>query len=155
MVGKLGGDFHWPAPTEMDNVKDYIDWDYIYKSQEYPPPRLAPHISTLHRNAILIDGTYPRRIHTNASKWCSCILTGSQIWCVPLGRWATLGELQRLQGFKNFTLATSPFQMKKQIGNSMSVNVVSAILNEILDPLYDTIKRPIYIKVEKSRLENR
>ena len=132
MVGKLGGDFNWPAPIEMDNIRDYIDWDYTYKSQEHPPPRLVPHISTRHRNAILIDGSFPRDMHPNASKWCSCILATSQLWCVPLCRWATLGELQRLQGFKSFTVVTSPFQMKHQIGNSMSVNVIIAIFSELV-----------------------
>jgi site-specific DNA-cytosine methylase len=132
MMGKLGGDFHWPASTEMDNIRDYVDWEYKYKSQKHPPPRIAHYISTRHRNAIFIDGSFPRNTQPNASRCCSCIIAGSKIWCVPLGRWATLGELQRLQGFKNFALATSSFQFKKQIGNSMSVNVISAIFNELL-----------------------
>jgi DNA (cytosine-5)-methyltransferase 1 len=131
MVGKLGGDFLWPVPTEMDNIRDYVDWEDTDKSQE-PPPRIAPHISTRYRNAIFIDASFSKAVFPNASKWCSCILAKSEIWCVPLGRRATLLELQKLQGFQTFTLATSPFQLKKQIGNSMSVIVVSAIINEIL-----------------------
>jgi site-specific DNA-cytosine methylase len=52
---------------------------------------------------------------------------------VPLGRYANIRERLALQGFpRSFKQVVSDTQLNKQIGNSMSVNVLKAIFKEIL-----------------------
>lgn len=61
----------------------------------------------------------------------SSTLTTHPLWCVPMHRKATIKECLALQGFsKNFKQVVSDSQMRKQIGNSMSVNVLIAIFKE-------------------------
>ncbi len=131
MVGKLGGDFHWPAPTEMDNIREYVDWNN--KNVQPLPPRLITYLETYPIKAIFIDASFPRHPHPNAAKWCSCIITSNRLWCLPMHRFASVAEITKLQGFENFYIVVSANQIKKQLGNSMSVNVVTALFNELLD----------------------
>ena len=54
------------------------------------------------------------------------------LWCVPMHRYATIKEKLSLQGFpKNFKQVVSNTQMSKQIGNSMSVNVLKCLFKSI------------------------
>jgi site-specific DNA-cytosine methylase len=47
-------------------------------------------------------------------------------------RYANCKELLSLQGMNNVKQVVSNTQFKKQIGNSMSVNVVKALLHNLL-----------------------
>ena len=48
-------------------------------------------------------------------------------------RFAKCSELMELQGFpKDFIQVVSNTQMKKQLGNSMTVNVVKEIIKELM-----------------------
>jgi DNA (cytosine-5)-methyltransferase 1 len=59
------------------------------------------------------------------------IMTNNYMWCIPMNRKATMKELLSLQGLpKNFKQVVSDTQMKKQIGNSMSVNVLVHLFKE-------------------------
>ena len=49
-----------------------------------------------------------------------------------MSRYCNINELFKLQGFQSFKNVVSDSQLKKQIGNSMSVNVVKIILNKLL-----------------------
>ena len=49
-----------------------------------------------------------------------------------MDRYATIDELMGLQGFNNIEQIVSNCQMKKQIGNSMSVNVIKSIIKKLL-----------------------
>lgn len=58
-------------------------------------------------------------------------LNTNRIWCHAMRRKATNGECLSLQGFPtNFKQVVSDTQMARQIGNSMSVNVLIAIFKQ-------------------------
>ena len=51
------------------------------------------------------------------------------MWCVPMQRKATVKEYLMLQGFPtNVKQTISDHQMKKKIGNSMTVDVIEKLL---------------------------
>lgn len=63
-------------------------------------------------------------------EYSTCI-TSFPIWNVPMHRKATIKECLSLQGFPiDFIQVVSDAQMRKQIGNSMSVNVLIEIFKE-------------------------
>ena len=62
-----------------------------------------------------------------------CIDTRGKMWIHPIQRWMTTKELLKFQGFNNkFEQVVSKHQLKKQIGNSMCVNVLSYLIRKIL-----------------------
>lgn len=64
---------------------------------------------------------------------CPCITAQSNLWCVYKSRFANIKEILMLQGFdKNFIQVVSKTQLKKQLGNSMSVNVLGLGLKNVL-----------------------
>jgi site-specific DNA-cytosine methylase len=80
-------------------------------------------------NAIFVDFSFKKNNYPNSDIYCPCITANSRTWCVPQHRYANIKERLSLQGFpKNFKQVVSNTQMKKQIGNSMSVNVLKAII---------------------------
>jgi site-specific DNA-cytosine methylase len=48
-----------------------------------------------------------------------------------MSRYASIKELLSLQGFKNKKQVVSDNQFKRQIGNSMSVNVIKEIIKQL------------------------
>ena len=63
--------------------------------------------------------------------YVSCLTANNRCWCVLYSRYITIKEMSMLQGI-NILQFVSDYQLKKQIGNSMSVNVVKAIFNKLL-----------------------
>jgi len=130
IVGKKNGDFEWPEPTEMDDIRDYIDHTDT-KRKEWGRKSSLKRVRT---DAVFVDVDFLH--YTNypmANKVSPCVLARpSSLWCIPYHRYATCKEMFNLQGFDSFKQVVSNSQMKKQIGNSMSVNVLVAILNELL-----------------------
>ncbi len=136
MVGKLGGDFHWPSPTEMDNIRDYVD--PISDIDDIKPKLFGKRQESVVNskpNSVFIDLGFAgyRKPYSNSDIYAPTITTQPLSWNVPRGRWSTITELLKLQGFNNFNGVVTTNQLKKQIGNSMSVNVVSAIFNELFN----------------------
>ena len=68
----------------------------------------------------------------NSNKWAPCITAQPNMWCVPKHRKANIQEYLSLQGFptKGFIQNISDHQFKKKIGNSMTVDVIEALLIE-------------------------
>ena len=65
---------------------------------------------------------------------CPTISASNNLWNVKLSRYANIKENLLLQGFsKNFKQIISKSQLKKQLGNTMSVNVLKCLLENILD----------------------
>lgn len=130
IVGKKKGDFEWPEPTEMDDIRDYIDHTDT-KRKEWGR---KSSLKRVRPDAVFVDVDFLH--YTNypmAHKVSPCVLARpSSLWCIPYHRYATCKEMFNLQGFDSFKQVVSNSQMKKQIGNSMSVNVLVAILNELL-----------------------
>ena len=127
--------FEWPEKTEMNNLSHYIDETdetrnncltlYKYKTNFDNIPENSKFImvSILHRNKFM-----------NSDKWSPCITSQTGLWCVPKHRYANIKEYLMLQGFPaDFIQAVSDTRMKKQIGNSMSVNVLKVLLCTILN----------------------
>ena len=134
IVGKMGCDFHWPEPTEMDDIRDYVDREDTTMTK--PTKKMANCLRRCIKGSVFIDLGFKssRRCYGNANKYCPTITTSSSnSWNFMLQRRSNVKELLELQGFDNdFKRAVSLTQLKKQLGNSMSVNVVCAILNELL-----------------------
>jgi site-specific DNA-cytosine methylase len=83
-------------------------------------------------NSIFINLGFSKTNFPNSDKICPAILASNKIWCVKKKRYANIKELLSLQGFnKNFLQVVSNTQLKKQIGNSMSVNVLKEIFIQL------------------------
>jgi DNA (cytosine-5)-methyltransferase 1 len=127
--------FKFPEPTELENVLEYVDWSDI-RVQALPPYAKNKNITkSIHRDSVFIDIAFYRKnqFKPDAYRWSSCILTSGNLWNFMMGRYASMKELLMLQGFPpTFNQVVSDTQLKKQIGNSMSVNVLEAILEALL-----------------------
>jgi len=133
IVGTKSFGFSWPDKvTDCIDVRDLID--HTDKSKiEW---KRKTNINSVSDDAVFVDvdflhyTTYP-----NANKYSPCVVArGSSLWCVPYHRYATPTELGRLQGFSpDFKQVVSNSQMKKQYGNSMSVNVLVKIFEKLLE----------------------
>ena len=132
MVGKFGCDFQWPEPTDMDDLIDYIDWTHNKKRNVPNYGKLL--VASSSCNSLILNLGFTQNSHTNTSKICPCILamSANKLWNKMASRYCNVVELLMLQGFDTLVRVVSVTQLKKQIGNSMSVNVVIAILNELL-----------------------
>lgn len=119
--------------NKLKKLQSYVDKKD--NSSKDPPPRITKsnYLSTLPKNSVFVDfSLYGRSSFPNSDKICSCIARKSEFWCVQKNRPANYKELLSLQGFpKNFKKVVSNTQMKMQIGNSMSVNVLKEIFKEI------------------------
>jgi DNA (cytosine-5)-methyltransferase 1 len=126
--------FEWPKYKKMNKLEKYIDNND--STCRYLPERIikSDYMSTIPKNSIVVDFSfYGRTNYPNSDKICSCILKRSELWNVSKSRYMNNKELLMLQGFdKKFKQVVSNSQLKNQIGNSMSVNVLISIFNEIL-----------------------
>ncbi len=130
IVGTREGHFTWPFPTEMDDISNYVDHtNTIHKKWNRKNS-----LDRVRHDAVFIDVDFLHYTsYPMSHKVSPCVLArSSSLWCVPYHRYATCKEMLDLQGFGEFKQVVSNSQMKKQIGNSMSVNVIAAIFNELL-----------------------
>lgn len=123
IVGVKNKDFDWPVPIEMDDLNLYVDHSNQISTKnlnKFP-------------NAIFIDTHFlHKNKFVNAHKWSPCLNTQEGLWCNLYNRPATVQERLNLQGFNNFNIVVSKTQITKQIGNSISINVLIHLLSEIL-----------------------
>jgi DNA (cytosine-5)-methyltransferase 1 len=132
IVGVKNVSYHivWPKKKKMKNIKTFIDQSDNSKDKIFPSRKKT--LKIIPKNSIFIDVGFSMNKNPNSGLYSSCILTQNNIWCVPKHRFANVKELLSLQGFsKKFKQVVSDTQMKKQIGNSMSVNVLIAIFLSI------------------------
>jgi DNA (cytosine-5)-methyltransferase 1 len=129
MVGVKNGNFDWPEPVEMDDIKLYVDWSNKnkYKTTEKHTKYLEKFTNNTFISFLFIN--YKNNPNPNC---CQCINVKPEMWCVPLERYATCKELMQLQGL-DLKQVVSDTQFRKQIGNSMSVNVLCALLANMID----------------------
>ena len=83
------------------------------------------------KDSVFIDIGFRNSKFVNSNKWAPCITAQPNMWCVPKQRKATVQEYLSLQGFpKTFQQPDniSDHQMKIRIGNSMTVDVIEALL---------------------------
>lgn len=123
IIGTLQGSYKWPEKSKMDDIKNYVDWNDTIKSKHknWNNPKI--------NDCFFVNVGF---LNTNSHfKNMSPTLTTSsnQIWNVPLQRYANITEFLKLQGFNtNFKIVVSTTQTRKQLGNTMSVNVLKCIL---------------------------
>lgn len=133
MVGCKEKDFEWPEKVEMDKLENYVDWNDNSKLLLKKKPNYINKLQKYNKS-IFIDLNFCRDNDTynNADKWAPCLNTQNRLWCIPKYRHANYKELLLLQGFFIFNKIVTDNQLKKQIGNSMSVNVIIFIIKNII-----------------------
>jgi DNA (cytosine-5)-methyltransferase 1 len=127
-------EFKWPEPIPCRPLSEFVDWE---DTTAYPPP---PHIlrsgmlDRIPRDAIFINMGFPKHNHTQAHILCPCLTTSKcTMYCLPTQRYMNHKEFLMLQGFSpSFVFHSCKNQIFKQIGNSMSVNVIYSILKETI-----------------------
>ena len=122
--------FEWPEKQPMDKLENYIDYEDNNK-REAPNCSLTL-FNNIPKNAIYINLCYPKSKFINSSVYTPTITCSNRIWNVKLSRYSNLNECLKLQGFDvTFNYVISKTQIKKQIGNSINVNVLKAIIFQI------------------------
>ncbi|MHA2265063.1 MAG: DNA cytosine methyltransferase [Candidatus Thorarchaeota archaeon] len=124
--------FEFPDHTPLDDLKEYVSdtGDAKPTSQRHEDI-----LAKLKDNSVYVEfafGVSTTRTFSNSHRVAPCITANPRIWCVPHHRYATPQELLALQGFGDFVQVVSNTQLKRQIGNSMSVNVLRALLSKLL-----------------------
>ncbi len=104
--------------TYVENVRRTKDDKVVYDLSSYKGP--------------FIDISFLKYISKDSYQTYSpTVISSGNLWSTKYGRKATVRELLALQGFPiTFKQVVSDHQLKKQIGNSMSVNVLYYILKE-------------------------
>lgn len=123
-------DFHWPNPIPCQSLRDFIDWNDRSKSSKKPNPKLQK----MNPLGIFLDLAFSFQYFRNADTICSCLCAYSNFWNHVLHRKMNTVEKLRLQGFPpDFRISDKMIQ--KQIGNSMSVNVLVLLFKSIFETL--------------------
>ena len=131
IVGCKDKEFEWPEKKEMNDLKNYINYSII--GNHIIPKYIDMHLKIVKKNSIFIDSSHPKDKYPNSQFYCSTITTRNRLWCIPTKRQMLITECLKLQGFENFIQNVSNTQLYKQLGNSMSVNVLKCLLENILD----------------------
>ena len=119
----------------MKKITDFVDEldteSFYTKSAEKMKEKVP-------EDSVFVDLCFRDAKYPNSDKICPCLNTKGQLFNMKMGRFANVKEYCKLQGFpKNFKKVVSSSQLKKQLGNSMSVNVLVKIFKELhLDELY-------------------
>ena len=134
IVGTLSGSFMWPKSIKL--TKKPIDLIDETDTKEYILNR--KHKLKNSENKVFVDLDFLKYTqYPNSSLYSTCVLArSSSLWCVPMKRYANVKEFLRLQCFPDDLIqVVSDSQMKKQIGNSMTVDVVYHILNSVMSDI--------------------
>ena len=125
--------FEWPEPIECPPLDSFIDHTDHEKDPIPPFIQDSGILKRLPKCAGYIDIGFPNRTFPNSHIECPCITTQGNLWCVPYTRRANISEHLKLQGFPDtFKQVVSDRQLKKQLGNTISVNVMMALLHKLL-----------------------
>jgi len=125
--------FTTPPQVKMKNLGTFIDDSDTYVHPIPPCVIKSGMLDIIPEDAKFVDFGFKQHRHANSSAYTPTINANNRLWCVPKHRYANIKELLRLQGFpEDFKQVVSKTQLKKQIGNSMSVNVIVEILRECL-----------------------
>lgn len=128
--------FKWPKKTKLQNLNDYID--YTDNSKCITTSKQREYLKKIRRDSLFVDFSFINyNGYPNSNKICPCLLASGLLWNVKMDRKANVKELLKLQGFpETFKQVISDSKMKRQIGNSMSINVLKAIFNNLLIDLF-------------------
>lgn len=133
IVGCKDKDFEWPEKKEMDELKNYIDWNDNNKNNIRNDVIESNMLNNIPINSIFVDFSFKKHNYPNSNIYSPCITSDSRLWNVCKHRYANISERINLQGFNaNFNQVVSKTQFNKQLGNSMSVNVLKCIFEKLL-----------------------
>ena len=125
--------FTWPEHKPMKSLESFID---VENNERETIPEFVKRSGLLKhipKDSLFIDIGFTQSNFVNSGVVCPCITTQGNLWCVPMKRHASNEECLSLQGFpRSFKQVVSDRQFKKQIGNSMSVNVLEEIFKNLL-----------------------
>lgn len=112
------------------DIDKYVDWKNTEKDKI---PKYAINLIKTQKEKIFIDTGFRHCNFSNADLYIGAITANCRKkWCIPLQRRVNIKELLSLQGFNvNFKQTVNNTQIKKQIGNSMSVNVLKEIIKSL------------------------
>jgi len=122
--------FEFPKKKKMKDIKSFIDTS---DKNNIPYPNFCKK-SMIKTKGIFVDSSFINLVSSKSYQTYSpTICTNGHMWCKPMKRKATIKEYLKLQGFpSSFKQVVTDTQMKRQIGNSMSVNVLIEIFKELL-----------------------
>jgi DNA (cytosine-5)-methyltransferase 1 len=126
--------YEFPRPVKMKKLTEFVDWKNT--NLELKTYTLETNYHNVDEStSLFIDINFIKLRTFNYSHiYSPCLNTGGGLWNVPLHRYASVKEYLKLQGFPlRFKQVVSNRRMKKQIGNSMSVNVLKYILEKMLN----------------------
>ena len=111
----------------MKKLTDFIDKT---DTSKYPIKDANKELlQNIPKNSVFIDIGFRKAKFPNSDKWAPCITAQANMWCVPMKRKASVKEYLMLQGFPtSVNQPISDHQMKKKIGNSMTVDVIEQLL---------------------------
>lgn len=124
-------EFSFPKKKKMKKIESYIDKNAKHKDE---PLNFAKK-SLTKTQGVFVDLVWIKVVsHKSYSTYSPTLTCNTRLWCVPKKRFATIKEMLSLQGFpKNFKQVVSNKQMTRQIGNSMSVNVLIVLFKSIFN----------------------
>jgi DNA (cytosine-5)-methyltransferase 1 len=133
IVGKRGGKYMWPMPSGLKEATALSEMVEKGLPSRVPPLYIKKVISANPGTRCIFFNPVFRKIWPSNEHACPCITAaGPRFWCVPESRDISSKEMMRLQGFPtDFIQVVSEKQMKKQLGNSMSVNVIEKIIKSL------------------------
>jgi DNA (cytosine-5)-methyltransferase 1 len=122
---------------ENTSLKKYIDYTDTRPETNITNIMRTKLAKTENKPVVFIDLTTINLSGViNQAVRCPCLITSGTLWCVPLRRFATVKEYLKIQGFpisqSKFKIVVSDNQIKRQMGNTMSVNVLKAVFKELL-----------------------
>jgi DNA (cytosine-5)-methyltransferase 1 len=119
--------FEFPEKIKMKKLTDFIDKT---DTSKYPIKDANKELlQNIPKNSVFIDIGFRKAKFPNSDKWAPCITAQANMWCVPMKRKASVKEYLMLQGFPtSVNQPISDHQMKKKIGNSMTVDVIEQLL---------------------------
>jgi DNA (cytosine-5)-methyltransferase 1 len=130
IIGIRNGDFDWPEPIEMDNIKLYVDNN---DNNLFVSKTILKYKNQIENSQIFINTDFLKYSKFPDSKSFSpCIGAQNTLWNVSKNRYANITEYLNLQGFQKFNVCISKSKLKKQIGNSISINVLTSIFQNML-----------------------
>lgn len=125
--------FEWPKPIKMHKIINYIDNSTNHTDEIRADVIKSQMLDKIPKDAVFVDFSFKKHHYPNSNKYSPTIAADSRLWCVPKKRYATQKERQKLQGLNQIIFPDIPQkQIFKQIGNSMSANVIILILKNLL-----------------------
>ncbi len=127
MKSSMLGLLQVPSPIPCLEIESFVDREDTH-IEHYPPSMLKKEEFYKGLTFCNVDMMRARP----RSKNCPTLLVQTVLWNIAMHRRANTKELLALQGFlEDFKIVTCKTQLRKQIGNSMSVCVLQALFKEI------------------------